>query len=208
MARSLGELFAAELQQAAGCTVVGPGAIAAPLAKRLRGCAGDAICLAEAAAALEVDQVAHGQVAKKGKAFVVTLRLVNARRGREVAAYSEAVGIKLDEVSAAVKRGAPQMWAQAEAAAPLPVVERPAPRLPPQPPPLPAPPEEEGTGSIAIRSVPSGAVITVDGAPAGSTPAALSGLPARTYEVAVVLTGYARAEAAVEVKPNAAAEVT
>ncbi len=67
--------------------------------------------------------------------------------------------------------------------------------------------EQEGVGSLTIRSTPSGALTIVDGIPVGETPVKVDSLPAGTHRLQLQMQGYMGKAASVRVSAGADAEV-
>jgi len=55
---------------------------------------------------------------------------------------------------------------------------------------LPSAASAPGTGSLSVTTNPAGARITVDGIPAGASPATIPGLPAGVHNLTITMTGY------------------
>jgi len=55
---------------------------------------------------------------------------------------------------------------------------------------LPSAASAPGTGSLSVTTSPAGARITVDGIPAGASPATIPGLPAGVHNLTITMTGY------------------
>jgi hypothetical protein len=93
--------------------------------KRMLGCSEeDSQCLAEITGALGVQQVLATSLAVAGGKYLVSMSLLDARRGRSLKRFAETVALDNDPLVQAVRRGAAEIFgtrsAVPEAAAPAP----------------------------------------------------------------------------------------
>lgn len=117
--QTLGEFFTARVQEL-GFSVITTSEVATLLGyerqRQLVGCE-ESSCIAEIAGALGVDLVATGSVGKVGDTFVLTLKVLDARKGLVVGRASETAD-KLDALFDAIRVQVPRVFASRLPAAP------------------------------------------------------------------------------------------
>ncbi len=175
-------LFRAELERMTQRILPNRASIDAALAKEtgLRGCGGEPACLAAIGRKLAAAQVVYGNVAQLGESYVVNLKLVDAPKGTEVRRVAETLKGNADDLIEAVRVAAYRLV-------------RP----------------EELKGSLAILCDLPGALVDVDGKPAGRTPLArpIDGLEVGKHTVTLEARGYTPFNAQVDVRFQKTTEV-
>jgi hypothetical protein len=179
--KSAAEAFAAAAAKR-GFEVVTPSQVEEKLGRaateQLVRCADDAKCLAAKAAKLGVDGVVGGWLRKRGEAYRVALVHANARTG-------ERLGVAEREIPVASRR----LQKDLALAAPLLLGG-----------------QGDARGVLSVVTTPSGALVTIDDVPVGTTPLTRDVRPGR-HKVQVAVTGYYDgAPAWVDVPANAIVE--
>src|SRR5262249_51697599 len=168
-------LFRAELERMTQRVLPNRASIDAWLARELglRGCGGEPACLAAIGRKLGAAQVVHGNVAQLGESYVVNLKLIDSAKGTEIRRVSETLKGNADDLIEAVRVAAYRLV-------------RP----------------EELKGAIAILCDLPGALVDVEGRPAGRTPLArlIDGLDVGKHTVTLEAKGYSPFNAQVEVR--------
>lgn len=167
---------------ASGWDVLGPAEVEARLGREgrqaLARCGDDARCLADRGAKLGVDHVVGGLLSRRGAAYRVTLVRADARTGARLAGAEREIAVASRRLQRDVEDAVPGLLAGGE----------------------------EATGVLRVVTEVPGALVTVDGAPAGRSPLARVLRPGR-HEVRVELEGYAATDPAwVEVQAGGIVE--
>jgi hypothetical protein len=168
-------LFRAELERMTQRALPSRASIEVALGKEpaLRGCGGEPACLGAIGRKLGATQIVFGNVAQLGESYVVNLKLIDSAKGTEIRRIAEPLKGSADDLIEAVRVAAYRLV-------------RP----------------EELKGSLAILSDLPGALVDVDGKPAGRTPLArpIDGLDVGKHAVHLEARGYTPFNAQVDVR--------
>lgn len=142
--------------------------------RQLRSCSGDNQCLAEIGRALAVDMVVSGNVAALGDSYILDIKVVDSRSGRQIRRISsDPLRGNPDELIEAVRVAAYRLLAP-----------------------------DELVGSLAVLSELVGATVKLDGKAVGKTPlpGPLYKLPLGEHRIDVEAEGYVPYREKVEVR--------
>lgn len=174
---TLGSILTAEIAKL-GYSVMSTADINAMLAfeqqRDLLGC-GDASCLAEIGGALGVDLLVNGTIGLVGGTYTVALTLVDSKRAKVKQRFVGNAGTDA-VLSATVKRGVGVLFGAIK--------------------------DTSGSGTIFVKTDPSGATISLDGKEVGVSPTTVDGVAAGDHLVVATL-GQRRAEATVTLEAEA-----
>jgi hypothetical protein len=165
MGKGVASIVAEAAAREKGLEVVGPDAVERQLGRAateaLVRCADDARCLADRAAPLGVDRVIGGWFARAGDAYRVVLVQVDAKTGARIGAVDREIPIASRRLRADVSAAAPVLVRG----------------------------EAQARGALTVESDPPLADVTIDDAPAGTTPGTHALEPGR-HKVQVSKAGY------------------
>ncbi|MFC1611017.1 PEGA domain-containing protein [Myxococcota bacterium] len=184
VADSLTEVLSSAIKQVPGTTVISRGDVEAMLRvegdKAQLGCLDDMSCVAEIGGALGVDKLVIGNAGKLAETYIVSLRMIDARRVRVDNRVTESLRGPEDQLIRAVRFAARRLLGVTS----------------------------QGTGSLAVSADQQQAEVVVDGKLEGTLPMPpIRGLTAGRHSVRLAKGGYLDWESDFFVDPGEATPV-